>query len=63
MLFGPDIAPGEVAAERADYSEVVLERRLRDALGTLNPNLPAEALEQAVRKVTRPESPSLIVNN
>ena len=22
VLFGPDIAPGEVAAERADYSEV-----------------------------------------
>jgi len=63
VLFGPDVAPGEVAAERTDYSEMVLERRLRDALGQLNPDMPAEALEQAVRKVTRPESPSLIVNN
>ncbi len=63
VLFGPDIAPGEVAAERTDYSEVVLERRLRDALGALTPDMPAEALEQAFRKVTRPESPSLIANN
>ena len=28
-----------------DYSQVVLERRLRDALAELNPGLPAEALE------------------
>jgi len=29
---GPDIAPGMPAAERADYGEVVLLQRLRDAL-------------------------------
>jgi len=31
-LFGPDIAPGEPAAKREHYGQVVLERRLRDAL-------------------------------
>ena len=33
---GADIAPGEPAAERDDYGQVVLAQRLRDALGRLN---------------------------
>ena len=52
---GPDIAPDASGAERAGYGEVVLEQRLRDALVRLNPNLPAEAIEDAFRKLTRPE--------
>ena len=34
---GPDIAPDTQGAERADYGQVVLEQRLRDALSRLNP--------------------------
>jgi type I restriction enzyme, R subunit len=44
---GAEIAPGEPAAERDDYGQVVLGQRLRDALWRLNPPLPAEALEDA----------------
>jgi len=62
-LFGPDIAPGMPAAEREHYGQVVLEGRLRDALARLNPYAPADALEEAFRKLTRPDSPSLIGNN
>jgi type I restriction enzyme, R subunit len=62
-VFGPSIAPEEAAAERADYQEAFLERRLRDALANLNPTIPPDALEQAFRKITRPESPSVIANN
>ena len=51
------------AAERADYGEVVLAQRLRDALARLNPDLPAEALEDAFRKLTRPEGADLIQRN
>jgi len=29
---GPDIAPDMLAAERSDYSEVVLAQKLRDAM-------------------------------
>ena len=50
-LSGPSIAPGEPAAERADYRAVVLVGRLRSALARLNPRLPAEALEEAFRRV------------
>jgi len=62
-IFGPDIAPGEPAAERESFQEVILSRRLHDALLRLNPTIPADALEEAFRKVTRPESPSLLANN
>ena len=60
---GPDIAPDTLAAERADYGQVVLERRLRDALAQLNPTLPAEALDDAFRKLNRPEGTALETRN
>ena len=37
VLYGPDIAPGEPAAERAGYGEAVLMERLRSALARVNP--------------------------
>ena len=36
MKHVPEIAPGKLAAERGDFGQVVLERRLRD---TLRPKL------------------------
>ena len=63
VVSGPDIAPDELDAEREDYAQVILPRRLRDALTRLNPTLPADALEDAYRKVTRPAHPALIANN
>lgn len=65
VFYGPEIAAGMPAAERRDpnYRDVVLERRLRNALLRLNPNLPAEALEDAFRKLTRTDAPSLIERN
>jgi type I restriction enzyme R subunit len=63
IAYGPDIAPDMPAAERRDYGEVVLARRLRDALARLNPDLPAEALEDAFRKLIRPEGADLVQRN
>ncbi|MDC4206695.1 MAG: type I restriction endonuclease [Candidatus Manganitrophus sp.] len=61
--LGPEIAPPELAAERSDYNQVVLEERLRQALTKLNPHLPAEAIEDAFRKLTRPEGSTLEIRN
>ena len=36
VAHGPDIAPDTPSAERDEYGNVVLERRLRDALAELN---------------------------
>ncbi|GAB4574675.1 MAG: type I restriction endonuclease subunit R [Anaerolineae bacterium] len=63
ILSGPEIAPGEPAAEREDYEQVILESRLHQALQRLNPQVPVDALEEALRKLTRPEFPSLVKNN
>jgi type I restriction enzyme R subunit len=63
IAHGPEIAPGMPAAERAEYGEVVLGQRLRSALARLNPDLPAEALEEAFRKLTRPEGADLVQRN
>ena len=60
---GPEIAPGERLAERRDFGEVVLEGRLREALKRLNPRLPREALDDAYRKITRPEGATLEARN
>ena len=59
VKHGPEIAPGELASERVGFSKVVLAQRLQDALAQLNPQLPAEALDDAFRKLTRPEGPTL----
>ena len=63
VAHGPDIAPDARAAERADYGEVVLSGRLRSALACLNPDLPANALEDAQRRLTRPAGATLEARN
>src|SRR5581483_201380 len=60
IVHGPTIAPGEMFAERASYCDVVLLKRLREALARINPEIPPDALDAAVRKLLRTESPSLV---
>jgi len=60
---GPHLAPGEPAAERESFGEVVLVGRLRAAIRRLNPAIPEEAREEALRKVLRVGTPSLTQTN
>jgi type I restriction enzyme R subunit len=60
---GPHLAPGERAAEREGFDDVVLVERLRAAIRRLNPAIPEEAREDALRKVLRVGSPSLMQTN
>ena len=60
---GPQLAPGEPAAERDSFGEVVLVGRLREAIRRLNPAIPEEAREEALRKVLRVGTPSLTQTN
>jgi type I restriction enzyme, R subunit len=62
LAHGPDLAPGEAAAERASFAEVLVGR-LRDAIKQLNPRIPEEAREDALRKVLRVGMPSLAQTN
>jgi len=61
--FGPDISPEGDCPLRSDYGQVVLAGRLKEAIERFNPDIPAEALEDGMRQVLRPGSPSLIENN
>jgi type I restriction enzyme R subunit len=63
IKHGPEIAPDGLFAERRDFGQEVLEQRLRDALARLNTTLPAEALEDAFRKLCRPEGVDLLQRN
>ena len=65
VLHGPEISVGMLAAERndANYRDVVLDQRLRQALFRLNSDLPHEALEDAYRKLMRSDAPSQVERN
>ena len=52
---GPQLAPGEPAAERQFFGEVVLVGRSREAIRRLNPAIPEEAsacADHAERRAT-----------
>jgi len=63
VVAGGDLTPDGGSAARASYQEVVLAGVLRGALARLNPGLPPEALDDAFRKLTRPDKPSLALAN
>ncbi len=63
ILFGPDIAPIDNNPERKSYQDTILQNRLHSALIRLNPHIPKVAIEDALRKTHKIESPDLIINN
>jgi type I restriction enzyme R subunit len=63
IQHGPSITANEPYAERQYHSEVILYSRLRHAITRINSFIPPDVLEEALRKLTRPESPSLAANN
>ena len=60
---GPDIAPDTQGAERTDFTQVILEERLRDTLINLNPGLPPSALETGLRQLINSDGPTLEARN
>ena len=62
VVSGPDMPPGPLAL-RESYAEVVFPSAVRGALSRLNPDLPTEALDDAWRRLTRPEGPTLEARN
>ncbi|WP_153796437.1 type I restriction endonuclease subunit R [Foetidibacter luteolus] len=60
-LFGPDII--DAAVPERTYAEVVLPHRLQQAIDRINPHIPAEAREEAFKKVLRVTGTDAISNN
>ena len=63
VAYGPEIAPDTPGAERTDFTQVVLEERLREALLNLNPELPDSALETGLQRLIDPQGPTLEARN
>ncbi|PIQ79974.1 DEAD/DEAH box helicase, partial [Candidatus Peregrinibacteria bacterium CG11_big_fil_rev_8_21_14_0_20_41_10] len=57
------LSPEEQEIERADLADVVLRGRLKSAIDKLNPSIPEDAKEQALREVLNLPSQNLIENN
>ena len=62
-IYAPNIGPDGEAQERISYEEVVLEQRLRSAITLINPTIPKESQEEALKEVLRIHSPELLTNN
>jgi type I restriction enzyme R subunit len=63
VLHGPDLAPEMPDAERDDYRQVLLLGRLSAALARINPEVPGEGIEEAVRRIVAVGGPDLVSNN
>ena len=61
--YGPDMSPGGDRPERDSYSQVLLLRRLRQALRRINPTLPEEAIEEAIHRLVNIAKPTLEATN
>ncbi|SHJ47992.1 type I restriction enzyme, R subunit [Tangfeifania diversioriginum] len=62
-VHAPDIAPDGIHPERQSYEEVLLTERLKGAVRRINPNVPPEAQEEALKELQRVHSPELLVGN
>ena len=60
---GFDIAPDGPNPQRANYREVLLLERLREAIARLNPGIPAAAREDAVQQVQNLGLPAQLAAN
>jgi type I restriction enzyme R subunit len=58
-----DIGPDGHRPERESHDEVVLKKRFEDSVARLNPSLPLEARQDAIRKVMQSDLPSLLEEN
>jgi len=62
-IHAPDIAPDSDTPERSNYADVFLTGRLERAIQRINPKLPTNAQQTALKEVQRINSPELLTNN
>src|SRR5690554_6911671 len=62
-INGVDIAPDSASAERQTFEEVILKERLRTAVRRINPGIPMDAQEDAIKQILRIVSPDVLANN
>ena len=63
VMHGPDMSPEGDNPERISYDQVELTGILHAAVERLNPRIPSEARQDAIKKIIATEMPSLIEEN
>jgi type I restriction enzyme R subunit len=63
IVYGPYLAPPEPGAERKSFRDVLLVGRLLNRLRQVNPKIPQDGLQEALRKIRLISHPTLIENN
>jgi type I restriction enzyme R subunit len=62
-IYAPSIALDSETPERKSLEDVLLLERLETAVGRINPSIPADIREDAIKQIQRLNSPKLIANN
>lgn len=62
-IYAPDIAPDSEQPERESFEDVILLDRLKSAVARINPAISPEDQTEALKQITRINSPELITNN
>ena len=62
-LFAPSIAPDGDTPERESFEDVLLIERLQTSVGRINPEIPEDIREDAIKQLLRLHSPELVTNN
>lgn len=63
ILSAEEVSPDAAEPERHSYSEVVLYTRLVENARRLNPTIPGDTVDEAMRLLLRQETPSLVEEN
>ncbi|MDM1137835.1 type I restriction endonuclease subunit R [Empedobacter sp. R132-2] len=62
-INGVQLAPDASDMERTSFEEVVLKQRLENAVRRINPMIPLDAQQDAVKQILRIASPDVLSNN
>ncbi|HCR77371.1 MULTISPECIES: type I restriction endonuclease subunit R [Chryseobacterium] len=62
-INGVQLAPDAGDTERTSFEEVVLKQRLENAVRRINPTIPPDAQQDAVKQILRIASPDVLSNN
>jgi type I site-specific restriction-modification system R (restriction) subunit/very-short-patch-repair endonuclease len=62
-INGVHLAPDAPDSERTTFEEVVLKQRLENAVRRINPMIPLDAQQDAVKQILRIASPDVLSNN
>lgn len=62
-IYAPNIAHDSENPERTSYEETLLTERMGEAVRRINPTVPVEVQEEAIKEIQRIHSPELLTNN